>query len=279
MLLIRRRSSRPPAGLWRDPREERLRPSARRAQGHSATPHHSPEGSDEAPRLRPAALSCEGEDSPTPFVRPVAFREDFERAQDRAIAQEQAKRTGGDADEINEVLRGGPDPGPTQITPRVLETWTIKFGKRAYSKQLPAGATDAQVRAAFSDEYQQARSEVGRAAVRRPTLPDQPRKAKSANEPQQLRTRASAPSGATHPKYGLRQQIGGSNPWGKFDVDVAPLGSGRCADVAPRSSDWNNGPGTLLKIQTRESGSTEHLHSSTTKIFLPGSMASSHSKT
>lgn len=107
---------------------------------------------------------------------------------------------------------------------RGLETWSVNFGKRTYQKQLPAGAMDAQVRAAFADEYQQARSEAGRAAVLRPTLPDQPKKAKPANKPQQRRTPNGAPSGATHPKYGLRQQIGGSNQWGKFDVDVAPLG-------------------------------------------------------
>ncbi len=60
----------------------------------------------EAGSLRPAALWREGEGSPKQFMRPAAFQDSFGRAQDRAVAREQAKRTGGNAGEIYRTLRG-----------------------------------------------------------------------------------------------------------------------------------------------------------------------------
>jgi len=68
----------------------------------------------EAESLRPAALFWEGEDSPRQFMRPAAFQDGFDRTQDRAIAQKQAKRTRGNAGGIYGTLRGFPREEPEQ---------------------------------------------------------------------------------------------------------------------------------------------------------------------
>jgi hypothetical protein len=63
----------------------------------------------------PGELFWEVEGPPTRFMRPAAFQEGFERRFDRSIAEEQARRTGGDADGIYRTLRGGtgaPPPSP-----------------------------------------------------------------------------------------------------------------------------------------------------------------------
>lgn len=103
--------------------------------------------------------------------------------------------------------------------PRGLETWEVEFGRRRIAKQLPPGATDAQVRAAFADEYRQARSNVGTAVVKRPPLEKPKPEARHSNG-----RASSSSSGAALAEYGLRQQIGGRNAYGRFDVDIAPPG-------------------------------------------------------
>jgi hypothetical protein len=97
-----------------------------------------------------------------------------------------------------------------------LETWTVDFGKRKHSKQLPEGATDAQVRVAFADEYRQARSEAGRAAVLRPTLKQPKQRSKYPN------TATPTDGSSTQQGYGLHQQFDARNGYGRYDVDITP---------------------------------------------------------
>jgi hypothetical protein len=53
---------------------------------------------------------------------------------------------------------------------RSLETYEVRIGRRKVAKQLPAGLSDQQVRAAFADDYAQAGIDVGKAKVQRPSL-------------------------------------------------------------------------------------------------------------
>ena len=111
----------------------------------------------EAESPRQAALFREGEGSPTQFMRPVAFQDSLDRSQDRAIAQEQAKRTGHDAGVIYGTLRGFPNQEPQErvslahvrptqarsgARPRLLEPDEQAPGQRLQASAMPS--SDAQ---------------------------------------------------------------------------------------------------------------------------------------
>jgi hypothetical protein len=126
---------------------------------------------------RPAALFWEGEDTSTQFMRPVAFQDSFDRAQDRAIAQEQAKRTGGNADEIYKVLRGGPDPGRTQLTPlhqeisQIAEKYRPREGTREWTDADAVGYAAGRDIFPFKDQWVRGHRDAILAAARQYDLP------------------------------------------------------------------------------------------------------------